>query len=98
MMSGFENLDVILGDDNIVSIERELSIIIGNQERHCDTDSNSQLSENIPQGNEFGHYVHENIVPGFQETMGTFTSKFIMRQRSFSGNGHHDVHDAYADK
>ena len=41
LMSGFENLDVILGDDNINSIERELANVFGNPERHCDTESNS---------------------------------------------------------
>ena len=77
MMSDFENLDVILGNDNINPIERKLSNVIGNSENHCDTDSNSQLRENIPQGYGFGHYV-----PGqdrFQETMETLTSEFSMR-------------------
>ena len=82
MMSDFENMDVILGNDNINPIERELSNVIRNSENHCDTESNSQFRENNPQGNVFGHYVHENIVPRvdrFQETIKPFTSEFNMR-------------------
>ena len=36
----FENLDVILGNNNINPIERELSNVTGNSENHCDTESN----------------------------------------------------------
>ena len=82
MMSDFKNLDVILGNDNINPIECELSNVIGNSENPCDTESISQFRENYPQGIGFGHYVHENIVPGqdrFQETLETFTSEFNMR-------------------
>ena len=81
-MSDFENMDVILGIDNIRPTEREQSNVIGISENHCDTESNSQFRENDPQGNRFGHYVHEKIVPGqdrFQETMETFTSEINMR-------------------
>ena len=82
MMFDFENMDVILGNDNINPIERELSNVIGNSESHCNTESNPQLGDKNPHGNEFGNYVLENIVPGtdrFQETMETFTSEFNMR-------------------
>ena len=67
---------------NIIPIERELSNVIRKLENHCDTESNSQFSENNPQGNGFGEYVHDNIIPGqdrFQETIETFTSEFNMR-------------------
>ena len=82
MMFDYENMDLILGNDNISPMERELSNVTGNLENPCDTESNPQLREHNPQGNEFGSYVHENIVPGtdrFHETMETFTSEFKMR-------------------
>ena len=82
MMSDFENMDVLLGTDNINPIERELSNVIEDSENHCDTESNLQFRENNPQRNGFGHYVYENIIPGqdrFQETMETFTSEYNMR-------------------
>ena len=82
MMSDIENMDVILGNDNINPIEPEVSNVIENSVNHCDTESNPQFKENNPQGNGFGHYVHENIIPGqdrFQETMETFTSEYNMR-------------------
>ena len=46
VMSDFENMDVILGIDNINPIERELSNVIGNSEGHCDDESNSHPREN----------------------------------------------------
>ena len=46
MMSDFEIMDVILGNDNINLIERELSNVIGNSEIHGDTASIPQLREN----------------------------------------------------
>ena len=82
MMSDFENVGVILANDNINPVERKLSNVIGSSENHCDTESHSQFRENNPQGNGFGHYVHENISPGqdrFQETMEILTSEFNMR-------------------
>ena len=64
MMSDFENMEIILGNGNINPIEREFSNVIGNSENHCDSEFISQNRENIPQGNGFWHYVHENIIPG----------------------------------
>ena len=80
-MSDFENLDVILGNDSINPIERDLSNVIGISENLCDTESNSQFGEINSQGNGFRHYLHENIIPGqdrFQETMENFTDEFNM--------------------
>ena len=82
MMSDFENMDVMLGNDNVNPIELELSNIIGNSEGHCDDESNSQPRENDFVGNDLGHYVRESIIPRqdrFQETMKTFTSEFNVR-------------------
>ena len=82
MMSGFENMDVIIGSNKVNPIGRELSNVIGNSENHCDIEFNSQPRENDSCKIGCGHYVHENIIPRqdrFQETMETFTSKFNMR-------------------
>ena len=49
MMFTFENMAVILGNDNINSIERELSNVIGNSENHCDIESISQVRKNNPE-------------------------------------------------
>ena len=63
MMSDFENMDVVLGSDNVTPIERELSIVIGTTESHCENESNSQFRESNSHENGFGHYVHENMIP-----------------------------------
>ena len=75
MMSDFGNMDVILGSSNVNPIERELSNVIANSERHCDIESNSQPRQDDSHENGFGHCVHENIIPRqdrFQETMVNF--------------------------
>ena len=82
MMSEFENMDVILGNDKANSIERNLSNVIGNSGSQCDNESNLQSRENDSHENGFGHYVHENMIPRqdrFHETMETFTREFNMR-------------------
>ena len=69
---------------------------IGSSEIHCDTESISQFRVNNSQGNGFGHYVHENIIPGqnrFQETMESYTSEFKMTLSQQM----HGVHDAFSD-
>ena len=57
MMSDFENVDVILENDNVNPIERELSNVIGNSENHGGDESNSQPRENDFGENDFGHYT-----------------------------------------
>ena len=82
MMSDFENMDVMLGNDNANAIERELSNVIGNSKNHCDAESKLQSRENDSHENDFGLFVHEKMIPRqdrFQETMETFTSEFNMR-------------------
>ena len=82
MMSDFENLNVILRNDSVNPIARELSNVIGNSGSHCDNESNLQPRENDSYENDFGHYAHENMIPRqdrFKETMETFTSEFNMR-------------------
>ena len=79
MMSGFENMDVILGSDNVNPIERELSNEIGNAGSHCDNESNLQAKENDSRLHGIRHYVNENAIPRqnrFRETMETFTSEY----------------------
>ena len=81
-MSHFENMDVILENDNVNPIERELSDLTGNSENHWGDESNSHPRENDFGENDFGHYVRENIIPRqdrFHETMETFTSELKMR-------------------
>ena len=75
MMSDFQNMDVMLGNDNANVIERELSNVIGNPENLGDAESNLQSRENDSHENDFGHFIHENMIPRqnrFQETMGTY--------------------------
>ena len=81
MMSDFENMDVILGNESTILNERELSDVIGNSENHCDIESGSQFRVNLSQEiNE--QYGHERRIPRQDvslETMETFTSEFNMR-------------------
>ena len=63
MMSDFENMDVMIGNENINPIEQELSNMIGNAENNQDIESNLQSAQCEPHENEFGHYVHGNAVP-----------------------------------
>ena len=42
-MSDFENMDVLLGNENTNLIERELSDVIGNSENHCNVESGSKF-------------------------------------------------------
>ena len=44
MMSDFENIEVMLGNDNANAIERELSKVNGNSENHCDAESSENYS------------------------------------------------------
>ena len=82
MMSDFENMDVVLGSNNVNPIERELSNVIGNTGSHCDDEWILQSREDNSHENGCGHSVHENMIPRrdrFQETMETLTSEFNMK-------------------
>ena len=82
MMSDFENMNVMLGNNSINTIERELSNVIGNTGNHRDTEPNIHQEENETHENGFRHFAHENEIPRqdrFHETMETFTSEFNMR-------------------
>ena len=82
MMSDFENMNVMIENENINSIEQEFSTMIGNEGNDRDICSNLQSAECEPRENELGHYVHEKAVPRqdrFHETLESFTSEFNMR-------------------
>ena len=82
MMSDFENMDVMIGNENTNPIDREHSNMIGNVGNNQDIESNPQSARYESHENEFGHYVHENVIPRqhrVQETLETFTSEFNMR-------------------
>ena len=82
MMSDFENMDVMIGNENTNPIERELSNKIGNGVNDQDIESNPQSSRYETHENELGHYAHENAIPRqdrVQQTLETFTSEFNKR-------------------
>ena len=54
MMSDFENLDVMLGTENINPIERALADAIDQSSAHGDANTN------VYQGNGYKDYLHEN--------------------------------------
>ena len=56
MVSDFEKMDVILGNDSVDPIQRELSNVLGNAACRCDNESNLQSRENDSHENDFGHY------------------------------------------
>ena len=63
MISDFEKMDIMLGNDNINTFEREISNVIGSSGGHCDAECNLQSRENDSHGNNFGHLLHENAIP-----------------------------------
>ena len=82
MMSDFEIIVVLNGNEKTNPIEREVSDANGNTENHCDIESNSQIRVNHPLENDFGQYGHGGRIPKqdrFQETMETFTIDFNKR-------------------
>ena len=82
MMSDFENMNVMIGNENTNPIERELSNMIGNGVNDQDIESNPQSSRYETHENELGHYAHENAIPRqdrVQQTLETFTSEFNKR-------------------
>ena len=82
MMFDFENMDLMIGNENTNPIERELSNMIGNVENNQDFESNPQSAQYESHENEFGHYVHENVIPRqdrVRETLEIFTNEFNMR-------------------
>ena len=79
MMSEFDNLDIMIGNENINPIERELSNAIGVSTVQYDLESNPDPRKDFPQENEFSNPNHRNNTPrrdGILESIGTFTNEF----------------------
>ena len=76
MMSDFENLDVMLGNENSTPIERELADAIDPSSAHGDADTN------VYQGNEYRYYLHENDLlrqNEVRQSFETFSNEFNLR-------------------
>ena len=82
MMFGFDNLDIMIGNENINPLERELANAIGESTVQYDSECNPHSREDFHQGDEFRNSNHENIVPrrdGCLESIETFTNEFNFR-------------------
>ena len=78
MMSDFDNLDAMVGNDKINPIERELASAIGESSGQYDTEFNLPTREDFPQENEFRNQNYGNNFPrhdGILESLETFTNK-----------------------
>ena len=76
MMSDFENLDVMLGNDNNNPIEKELADAIDQSSTHGDADAN------VYQGSEYRDYLHENDLlrrNEVRQSFETFSNEFNLR-------------------
>ena len=76
IMSDFENLDVMLGNENDYPIERELADAIDQSSVHGDADTN------VYQGNEYRDYLHENDLlrqNEVRQSFETFSNEFNLR-------------------
>ena len=88
-MSDFDNLDVMIGNENINTIERELTNIFEGSADHYDAESNSHPRRNSPQEDEFRVFDRENAFlreDRFIESMETFHNEINLRlsqRRSF---------------
>ena len=81
MMSDHDNLDIMIGSENVNPFEREIANKIEGSVDHYDTESNSRLKENFSQENELSVFGHENTVPRqdrYLETMATFSNEIIL--------------------
>ena len=82
MMSDFDNLDVLVGSDNIDPIERELANAIEESSVQYDTESNLLAREDFPQENEFRNQNYGNRFPrleGILESLKTFINEVNLR-------------------
>ena len=82
MMSDFDNLDVMVGSDNIYPIKRELANAIEESSVQYDTESNLPAREDFPQENEFRNQNYGNNFPrhgGILESLETFTNEVNLR-------------------
>ena len=82
LMSDFDNMDVMIGNENINPTERELANTIEGSANHYDAESNSHTMRNSSQENEIIEFDHKNTVPKqdrFSESMETFTNEINLR-------------------
>ena len=82
MMSDFDNMDVMIGKENINPIERELANTIEGSTNHYDTESKSHPRGNSFQENEFRDSGHVNAIPRqdrFLESMEVFLNENNLR-------------------
>ena len=63
MMSDFDNLDVMIGNENYNTIERELTYIFEGSANHYYAESNSPPRGNSSQEDEFRVFDRENAFP-----------------------------------
>ena len=62
MIFVLDNLDIMIGSENITPIERELTNTIGESTAKYETESNSHPRGNCSQENEFKDFGHENAI------------------------------------
>ena len=77
MMSDFDNLDIMIGNENINPNERELCTATGGSTVQNDFESNLHSSENFHQGDQFRNPNHENKISrhdGILEPIEAFTN------------------------
>ena len=82
MLSDFDNLDVMLGNENMNPIERELGNTIGDSTVQYDTEVNQHLMKNFSHENEIENTDYGNKVPrpdGVFESIENFTNDFNPR-------------------
>ena len=64
MMSNFDKLDILIGNEIINPVEIELAIVIGESTVKCDIESTPHPRENFPhETDEFRNPDRENNIP-----------------------------------
>ena len=82
MMSDFDNLDIMVVNENFNPVERELAKAIEESTVQYDIDSNQRPMGNFPQEVEFGNINYESNIPRRDEVLEsieTFTNEFNLR-------------------
>ena len=72
----------MIGNENIIPLERELANAIGESTVQYDSECNPHSREDFHQGDEFRNFNHENIIrrrDGCLESIETFTTEFNFR-------------------
>ena len=82
MRSDFENMDVLLGYENVNPIERELANTINGSIRNNGVESDSHFRGNSSNENEIKDFSHENTIrrqDGIFESIEKFSQQINMR-------------------